>query len=89
MRSCLQDAVINSAPRIEKLINKQELYRQCPPRRVKDLNISEMENTSCVRNVLKVTPVSRIEQVAWGAASIMRRVNDGVFICTCNVQSVE
>ena len=28
MRSCLQDAVINSAPRIGKYINKQELYRQ-------------------------------------------------------------
>ena len=38
---------------------------------------------------MNVTPVSGIEQVAWGAASILRRVNDGVFICTCNVQSVE
>ena len=28
MRSCLQDAVINSDPRIEKYINKQELQRQ-------------------------------------------------------------
>ena len=28
MRSCLQDAVINSAPRIGNFINKQELYRQ-------------------------------------------------------------
>ena len=32
MRSCLQDAVINSAPRIGKQINKLELYRQFPPR---------------------------------------------------------
>ena len=38
---------------------------------------------------MKVTPVSGIEKVAWGAASIMISVNDGVFICTCNVQSVE
>ena len=28
MRSCLQYAVINSAPRIGKYINKLELYRQ-------------------------------------------------------------
>ena len=35
MRSCLQDAVINSAHSIGKYINKMELYRQCPPRRVK------------------------------------------------------
>ena len=58
MRSCLQDPVINDAPIIGKFINKQELYRQFPPRRVKDSNISEIENTSCVRNVMNVTPVS-------------------------------
>ena len=38
---------------------------------------------------MKVTSVSGIDQVAWGAASILRTVNDGVYICTCNVQSVE
>ena len=89
MRSCLQDAIIKSAPIIVKCINKQELYIQCLPRRVKDSHISKIENTSCVRNVMNVTSVSGIEQVAWGAASILRRVNDGVFICTCNVESVE
>ena len=88
MRSCLQDAVINSSQRIVKFINKQELYRQCLPRRVKDSNIYEIENTSYEINFRKVTTVSGIEQVAWGAASITRRVNDGVFICACNVQSI-
>ena len=53
MSSCLQDAVINSAPRIGKYIDNHELYRQCPPRRVKDTNISEIENNSCVRNVMR------------------------------------
>ena len=89
MRSCLQYAVINSAPIIEKFINKQELYRQCPLRRVKDSHISEIENSSCVRNVMNMTLVSEIERVAWEAASSPRRVNDGVFICTCNVQYFE
>ena len=78
MRSCLQDAVINSAPRIGKFINKQELYRQCPPRRVKNSHISEIEDSTCVRNVMNITPVSGIEEVAWGAVSILRRVNYGV-----------
>ena len=89
MRLCLQDAVINSAKRIGKFIDKQELYRTCPPRRVKDSNISKIENTLCVRNVLEVTVVYGIERVHWGPASILRRVNDGFFIYTCNVQSVE
>ena len=54
-----------------------------------DTNISDIENTSCVRNVMKVTPVSEIEREPWGAACILRRFNDGVFICTCNVKSDE
>ena len=89
MRSCLQDAVINSAPRIGKFINKQELYRQCPPRRVKNSHISEIENCACVTNVMNITPISGIEEVAWGAAIIMRTVNDGVYICVCNVHNVK
>ena len=89
MRSCLQDAVINSAPRIGKFINKLKLYRKFPPRRVNNSHISEIENCPCVRNVMNVTPVSGINRIAWGAASILRTVNDGVYICTCNVQSVE
>ena len=36
MRSCSQDAVINSAPIIGKYIDQQEFYRQCPPRKVKE-----------------------------------------------------
>ena len=51
--------------------------------------MSEIENTSCVRNVMRVTPVSGIEIEPWGAASILRRVNYGVYICTCSVISDE
>ena len=89
MRSCLQDDVINFSPRIVKYINKLELYRQFPPRRVKNSHISEIENSSCVRNVMNVTPVSGIDRVPWGAAIILRTVNEGVYICPCNVKSVE
>ena len=75
MRSCLQDAVINSAPSIGKYIDKQELYIQFPPRKVKDTNISDIENTSCVSNVMNVTSVFGIERKPWGAACIMIKVN--------------
>ena len=80
MRSCLKDAVINFAPRIGKYIDKQELYRQFPHRKAKDTNIYEIESTSCMRNGMMVTPLSVIEREAWGAACIMRRVNDVVFL---------
>ena len=39
-------------------------------------------------NFMEVTVVSGIERVPWGPASILIRVNDIVFICTCNVQYV-
>ena len=56
---------------------------------MKDSHISEIENSSCVRNVINMTPVSGIDWVPWGAASILITVNYGVYICTCNVQSIE
>ena len=33
--------------------------------------------------------MSGIEEVKWGPASILRKVNDGVYICTCNVHNVK
>ena len=62
MGSFLQDAVISSAPIIGKYIDKHELYRHRPLRKVKVTNIYKIENISCVRYVMKVTPVSGIER---------------------------
>ena len=70
-------------------MNKLELYRQYPPRRVKNSYISEIEVSACARNVMNITPVLGIEEVKWGAASILKTVNDGVYICVCNVQYIK
>ena len=53
---------------------------------MKYTNIYEIENISCVRNVMRVNPVYGIEREPWGAACILRIVKDGVFIYTCNVK---
>ena len=42
-----------------------------------------------MRSVMKVTPVIKMERESWGAANIIRRVNNGVCICTCSVRSDE
>ena len=70
--SCLQDTVINSAPMIVNYMNKIQLYYQCPPRRVKDINMSYIENTLCVRSVMNVTPVFQIEREPCVYASILK-----------------
>ena len=38
---------------------------------------------------MNMTPVFGIDRVAWVAASILRTVNDVVYICTCNVKNVK
>ena len=62
MRSCLQYDVNNSAPRILKYIYNLKFYIQCPPRRVKDTKMTEIENNSYVKSPMKVTPVARIKR---------------------------
>ena len=52
-------------------------------------HISKIEDSACVRNVMNITPVSGIEEVSRGAVSILRRVNDGVYVCVCNVHNVK
>ena len=51
--------------------------------------MSEIEKTSCVRNVTKVTPVSGIEREPWGAASALKVFNNGFYICTRSVKNNE
>ena len=66
-----------------------EFYRKCPPRRVEDKKMTEIEITSFVRSVMKVTLVARIEREHWVAAIIIRRVNDGVYTYTCSFRYEE
>ena len=63
------------------------MYRQCQPRRVKDTNISEIENTLCLRSFVNGTEILKIEREHWGASCILRTVNAGVYISSCSVRS--
>ena len=42
-----------------------------------------------MRNVIKVTPIFGIVRKTWGAACILIKFNDGVYICICNIKSDE
>ena len=80
---------LRSWPRIEKYINKHEFYRQLPHKRVKDTNMIDIENSLCLRDAIILTPVLNIEREPWGACSILRKVNDGVYRWLCSVRSKE
>ena len=38
---------------------------------------------------MNVNPLLKTEREMWGARSILRRVNDGIYICSCSVTSDE
>ena len=60
LSSFLHDAIIKSVSSIEKYINKNQLYRKFPCKRVKDMIMIEIDNVSCVRNIMTVAPVLKI-----------------------------
>ena len=62
IRSCLHDAIINASLRIGGKMDKFELYRQCPPRRVKDTKIKDLEKFECVSSVMTIAPVLIIDR---------------------------
>ena len=50
--------------------------------------MNEIWNASCVRNVMTVTPLFKIERETFDANSIIRNVDYGVYIYTCSVASL-
>ena len=82
---CLNDAVVNSTPRIGKYINKFELYRQCLLRRAKNIRMNEIENASCVSIVLNTFNVLKRERYKLGSNRILGKVYYGLYICTWTV----
>ena len=72
LRSFLHDAVVNSALRIGKFIDKDELYRQCPPIQVKDTRMIEIDNEYCLYSVMKIFPVLEFKREKWVANSIIK-----------------
>ena len=86
-RSCLHDAIINASPRIGGEINKSELYRQCLPRRVKYIEIKELEKCESVSSVMTISPLLNIDRSKIGTLGILTRIDDGVYVCNCTVYS--
>ena len=54
---------------------------------MKDTNMNDIKIYLCVRNVMTVKPVLNTEREKWGAIIILIKVDYGVYMCTCSVQS--
>ena len=83
--SCLHDTIINADPRIGQRIDKFELYRQCPPRRANDTNMTELEKCDCVSYVMTIVPIIKIDREKMGAMTIMQVIYDAVYVFVCRV----
>ena len=62
------------------------MYNQLPIRIMKDTKMIEIENTICDGSVKNVNPEFQIEKELWGAAIILRKVNNRVYICSCSAR---
>ena len=89
LKACLHNAVINAAPGIGKFANRNKLYRQFSPRSVKDANMNETKNASCVFSVMTITHVSTIERKKWGSNSIIKQIDDIFYLYTCTVTNID
>ena len=56
------------------------LYINCPPRRVKDTHIAEMEKCECVSSVMIIAPVLNIDREKMVAMVIHLVIDDGVYV---------
>ena len=61
------------------------LYRQCPPRRVKDTHLKELEKCECVSSVMTIATVLITEIDKMGTIGILLKIDDGVYVCICTV----
>ena len=44
-----------------KVHKKHELYRKCPPKKMKDKNMNKIESSSRARNVMTLKPLLNLE----------------------------
>ena len=65
LRLCLHDAIINAYLIIDETIEILELYRQCPPKRLKDTQMAELEKCECVSFVMTIAPAINIDRKKW------------------------
>ena len=89
LSSCLHDDVVKSAPCIGKYINKSELCRQCPPRRVKYTSMNEIEKPTRFSSFMNVFLVLKTSIHKWVANITLQKVHYGVYICTYTVKNIE
>ena len=87
LRSCFHDAIINAAPRIGGEIEKLKYYRQYLPRRVKDMEIKELEKCERVSSAMTIVSVLNIDRGKMGTLGILLIMDDGVYVCNSTVYS--
>ena len=57
-----------------------ELYRQCPPRKVKDTNMTELEKCDSVLSIMTIAPILKFERDKMGSMRVIQVINDGVYV---------
>ena len=62
-------------------IEKLELYRHFPPRKAKDINITELEKCKYLLSVMTIAPILKVYREKKFAMRILEVIDYGVYIC--------
>ena len=68
-------------------VEKLEDYIMCPPRKVKDTHMIELEKCECVLSVLTISPIINIDRGEMVTTRIIMVIDDGVYVFICKVYS--
>ena len=68
-------------------VEKLEDYIMCPPRKVKDTHMIELEKCECVSYVITIAYVLNTDREKMGTLEILLKIDDGVYVFICKVYS--
>ena len=84
-RRCMHDAAINGATRLGRIIDRNRLDRECPPRKTKDTSFAAIECAPAVAEQLRFEPVNVDNEAGGNEAALMSIEDGGVFLVMSQV----
>eukprot|EP01044_Picomonas_judraskeda_P014238 COSAG03_NODE_2241_length_2964_cov_126.758115_1_plen_279_part_00 len=84
-RRCMHDAAINGATRLGRIIDRNRLDRECPPRKTKDTSFAAIERAPVVAEQVRFEPVNVDNADGGNEAALMSIEDGGVFLVMSQV----
>eukprot|EP01048_Picozoa_sp_COSAG05_P024072 COSAG05_NODE_5495_length_1159_cov_1.066038_2_plen_268_part_01 len=78
LRSCMQDTVVQGVEMLGGQIDKEQLMRECPPRKTKNTSLEELEAAPTINSVVAFIPQTHIyAKIKGGPEAALVNETDG------------